>query len=60
MSAESPKPAAPKRPKDKPIEQKVARTLGRAFARLKNTKPMRDAVQAYHDELEDKPRPSKP
>jgi hypothetical protein len=56
MSGENQKPAAKPSPKDKPIEQKVARTLGRAFARLKHAKPLRDAAQAYHDELEGKPR----
>jgi hypothetical protein len=56
MSGENQKPAAKPLPKDKPLEQKVARTLGRAFARLKHAKPLRDAVRAYHDELGDEPR----
>jgi hypothetical protein len=60
MSGENQRPAAKPSPKDKPIEQKVARTLGRAFARLKHAKPLRDAAQAYHDELDDRPRPTKP
>ena len=59
MSGERPKPDARQSPKNKPIEQKVARTLGRAFARLKHAKPVRDAVRSYRDELDGEPRPPK-
>jgi hypothetical protein len=54
MSDEPNKPAAKPQPKDKPIEQKAARTLGRAFARFKHTRVWRDTEKAYHDELEGK------
>jgi hypothetical protein len=55
MPDEPIKPAAkPQPPKNKPIEQKAARTLGRAFARIKHTRVWRDTDKAYHDELEGK------
>ncbi len=46
-------PDEPK-PKQPPIEQKVARSLGKAFGRLKVTKIWRDTAKAYQEGLEGK------